>query len=95
MKFFHRIGFVGTAGTLWLIAAIGFFGMRFLAALVVFALPFCIPGFLVLGVDEVQERYGYWGEPFYDWLLSLPCVLLYAWLIHRRSRRVVHHDSTA
>ncbi len=95
MKFFQRIGFVGTAGTLWLIAAIGFFGMRFFAPLLVLGLPFCLPGLLVLGVDEVQERYGYWGEPLYDWLLSLPFVLVYSWFIHRRSRRVLRHDNAA
>lgn len=95
MKFFLRIGFIGTAGTLWAVAALGFFGMRFFAPLLVLALPFCIPGLLVLGIDEVQERYGYWGEPFHGWLLSLPCVLLYAWLIHRRLRQVVRHGNAA
>jgi len=83
MKQIERIGFVGTSAVLWLIAAVGFFGMRFFAPLGLLGLPFAIPSFLVLGIDEVQERYGYWGEPFYGWLLSLPCVFLYAWLIRR------------
>jgi hypothetical protein len=95
MKFFQRIGFVGTAGALWLLAALGFFGMRLFAPLFMLALPFCLPGFVILGVDEVQERYGFWGEPFYDWLLSLPCALVYAWLIHLYSPRVLRHDSAA
>jgi hypothetical protein len=81
MKFSKRTEFAATAGALWAVAGIGFFGMRLFAPLFVLALPFCVPGLLVLGVDEVQERYGYWGEPFYDWLLSVPFVLLYARLI--------------
>ena len=58
--------------------------MRFFPPLALLGLPFAIPSFIVLGIDEVQERYGYWSEPFYGWLLSLPCVFLYSWLIRRR-----------
>ena len=83
MKFFERLGFLATSAVLWLIAAVGFFGMQLFPPLVLLCLPFILPGFIVLGIDEVQESYGYWGELFYDWLLALPCVLLYAWLIRR------------
>ncbi len=83
MRLLARFGFFGWSASLWFVAAAGFFGVKFFPPFVVLALPFMFPGLFVLGVDEVQERYGYWGEPFYDWLLSLPCVFLYAWLIRR------------
>jgi hypothetical protein len=66
MRFFSRLGFFGTTALLWFVAAVGFFGFRLFAPLFVLALPFWIPGLIVLGVDDVQERYGYWGESFYD-----------------------------
>jgi hypothetical protein len=92
MRFFSRLGFGGTTALLWFVSAVGFFGFRLFTPLWFLALPFWIPGLIVLGADEVQERYGYWGEPFYDWLLSFPCALLYAWLIHRRVRRIAQHE---
>ncbi|RYD34841.1 MAG: hypothetical protein EOP87_08430 [Verrucomicrobiaceae bacterium] len=79
---------IGIAGVLWLISGVGFFGMRFFAPLMVLGLPFSIPGLILLGTDEVQERYGYWGEPFYFWLLALPCSILYALMIRRFYRAV-------
>jgi hypothetical protein len=45
------------------------------------ALLFCWPGVLILGADETQETYGYLGEIILFWLLSLPCVVFYAWLV--------------
>jgi hypothetical protein len=94
MAVFQRIGFLASVALLWLIAAVGFFGERFFGPLAILGLPFSIPGFLVLGVDEVQERYGYWGEPLYSWLLALPCAVLYAWLL-QRGRGVRHHADAA
>jgi hypothetical protein len=47
------------------------------------AIPFCWPGLFILGADETQERYGYWGEIIMFWLLSLPCIVAYAWLLCR------------
>jgi len=84
--------YICTVAVLWLIAGVGFFGMRFFSPLLVLGLPFSIPGFIVLGTDEVQERYGYWGEPFYFWLLALPCALVYALLI-LRLRRTRHENA--
>ena len=83
MRLLARFSFLGWSALLWFIAAVGFFGMNFFPPFVVLALPFIFPGLIVLGVDEVQETYGYWGELFYDWFLSLPCVFFYAWLIRR------------
>jgi len=94
MSLYTRSGFLGSVVALWLVAAVGFFGERVFFPLLILGLPFSIPGFLVLGVDEVQERYGYWGEPFYFWLLSLPCVLLDAWLI-QKARGVRRHADAA
>lgn len=58
------------------------------------AVPFCLPGLFILGADETQERYGYWGEIILLWLLSLPCIVIYVsllsrwWQSRRRSRSV-------
>jgi len=93
MTIFKRLGYFGTVGILWLIAAVGFFGMRFFGPLMVLGLPFSIPGFIVLGTDEVHERYGYWGEPFYFWLLALPCAFVYACIIQKAFR--VRHENVA
>ena len=70
--------YFGTVAVLWFAAGVGFFGMRLFFPLIVLGLPFSFLGFVVLGTDEVQERYGYWVEPFYFWLLALPCALVYA-----------------
>ena len=87
------VRYFGVVGVLWLIAGVGFFGMRLFSPLLILGMPFSIPGFIVLGTDEVQERYGYWGEPFYFWLLALPCAFVYAFLIQRLRR--VGHDNAA
>jgi hypothetical protein len=58
-------------------------GSRFFQALGYVAFPFRLPGILLLGTDETQERYGYWGEIILLWLLSLPCIVIYASLIYR------------
>jgi len=94
MAVFKRIGFLASVALLLVIAAVGFFGQRFFGPLAILGLPFSIPGFLVLGVDEVQERCGYWGEPLYFWLLSLSCAVLFAWLL-QRTRGVRHHADAA
>ena len=59
------------------------FGSRFFHPFGYAAIPFCWPGLFILGADETQERYGYWGEILLFWLLSLPCVIAYAWLLCR------------
>ena len=94
MAMFKRVGFLASVAVLWFVAAVGFFGQRFFGPLALLGLPFSIPGFLVLGFDEVQERYGYWGEPLFFWLLSLPCVFLFAWLL-QRGRGVHRHADAA
>ena len=55
-------------------------------------LPATWPGVFILGVDENVERYGSWGELVLFWLCSLPCSVLYAWLLDRRwqQRRATH-----
>lgn len=65
-----------------LVAAL-LFGSRFFQPLGYAAIPFCWPGLLILGADETQERYGYWGEIILFWHLSLPCIVAYAWLLCR------------
>ena len=93
MRFFQRLGFIGTAIMLWTVSAIGFFGGRIAPPLSVLALPFYPLAALVLGMDEVQEQYGYWGEVFYGWMLSLPLALLYAWLIRRYLDHAARHNN--
>ena len=59
-------------------------------------LPATWPGLFILGADETQERYGYWGELILFWLCSLPCVIGYAWLLCRWwQRRRVAHDAAS
>jgi hypothetical protein len=59
------------------------------------AIPFCWPGLVILGADETQESYGYWGEIIWFWLLSLPCIVAYAWLLCRWwQRRCATRDVT-
>ena len=65
-----------------LVAAL-LFGSRFFQPLRYAAFPFCLPGLLILGADETQERFGYWGELVLFWLLSLPCLVIYASLLRR------------
>jgi hypothetical protein len=74
-----------------LVAAL-LFGSRFFQPFGYAAIPFCWPGLLILGADETQERYGYWGEIILFWLFSLPCIIAYAWLFCRwwQRRRVTH-----
>jgi hypothetical protein len=59
------------------------FGSRTVPGLGLLTLPFSWPGVLLLGFDETEEIYGYWGEPVFYWLCSLPCVVGYSWLICR------------
>ena len=58
-------------------------GSRFFQPFGYVAIPFCWPALFLLGADETQERYGYWGEIGLFWLLSLPCLVAYAWLLCR------------
>src|SRR5262245_29762710 len=62
-------------------------GSRFFQPLGYAALPFCLPGLLLLGADETQKRFGYWGELGLFWLLSLPCLAIYASLAWRGWQR--------
>ena len=64
------------------------YGSRFFQPFGYVALPFCLPGLFILGADETQERYGYWGEIVLFWLLSLPCLVIYASLLWRLWRRI-------
>ena len=74
-----------------LVAAL-LFGSRFFQPLGYAALPFCLPGLLIFGADETQERFGFWGEILLFWLVSLPCLVIYAslvwrWWQHRKSSK--------
>ena len=81
-----------TAALLAVLVAALLFGSRFFQPFGYAAIPFCWPGLLILGADETQETYGYWGEIVLFWLLSLPCIIAYAWLLCRwwQRRRVTH-----
>jgi membrane-anchored protein YejM (alkaline phosphatase superfamily) len=69
-------------------------GTRVVSGLGILTLPVSWPGLIILGADETQERFGYWGELVLFWLCSLPCIFLYAWLFcrwrERRSRQEMH-----
>jgi hypothetical protein len=69
------------AGVLALFVAVLLVGSRVFQPLAWLTLPATWPGFLILGADETQERYGYWGELVLFWLCSLPCISAYSWLI--------------
>ena len=82
------------AGTLALLVAVLMVASRVFQPLAWFTLPATWPGLFILGADETQERYGYWGELVLFWLCSLPCVVVYAWLLCRWwQRRRVAHDA--
>src|SRR5262245_6308758 len=57
---------------------------RLISGIGLLTLPVSWPGLLILGADETQERYGYWGELVLFWLCSLPCIVAYARLASRR-----------
>jgi hypothetical protein len=63
-----------------LLTALLLLGCRLVPSIGLLALPVSWPGLIILGVDETQERYGYWGELILFWLCSLPCIVAYAWL---------------
>ena len=75
------------AATLALLVAVLMVASRVFQPLAWLTLPVTWPGFFILGADETQERYGYWGELILFWLCSLPCVVLYAWLFCLWQRR--------
>jgi hypothetical protein len=74
------------------ICALLLLGSRLFQPIGYAAFPFCWFGLLILGSDETQEKYGYWGELILLWFLSLPCILAYAWLLCRWWRRRVKHE---
>jgi hypothetical protein len=81
------------AGVLATITALLLLGTRIVPGLGLLTLPVSWPGLIILGADETQERFGYWGELVLFWLCSLPCIVLYAWLYSRwRQKRgqVIH-----
>lgn len=47
------------------------------------SLPITLPAVVILGGDELDEIYGIWGSRGLIWLLSLPVMLIWAWLISR------------
>jgi hypothetical protein len=67
-----------------LVVAVLLLSSRLILPLSWLTLPATWPGVFILGMDETQERYGYWGELVLLWLCSLPCVAFYAWLLDRR-----------
>ena len=67
--------------TFALVVAVLLFGSRIIPGLGLLSLPFSWPGIFILGADEAQERYGYWGELILFWLCSIPCIIGYSWLI--------------
>ena len=46
-------------------------------------LPITFPAVLVLGGDELDETHGVWGSRALVWLISLPVMLLLAWVYCR------------
>jgi len=62
------------------ITAVLLLGTRIISGFGLLTLPVSWPGFIILGADEMQERYGYCGELLLFWLFSLPCIVVYAWL---------------
>jgi hypothetical protein len=69
--------------TLALLVAVLMVASRFFQPLALLTLPATWPGLFILGADETQERYGYWGEMIWFWLGSLPCIIAYGWLLCR------------
>ncbi len=74
---------LGISALLAVVVAGLLLGSRFFRPLAYPAVLFCWPGLLILGADETQEAYGYWGEIILFWVLSLPCIVAYAWLFCR------------
>jgi hypothetical protein len=82
------------ANVLALVVAVLMVASRLFQPLAWLTLPVTWPGLFILGADETQERYGYWGELVLFWLCSLPCIAAYAWLLCRCwHRRRVAHDA--
>ena len=81
-------------GVLATITGLLLLGTRIIPGLGLLTLPVSWPGLIILGADETQERYGYWGELVLFWLCSLPCIIVYAWLFCRwrdyQSSRSIH-----
>jgi hypothetical protein len=71
------------SAVLALLTALLLLGSRLVSALGLLTLPASWPGLIILGTDETQERYGYWGELILFWLCSLPCIVAYAWMFCR------------
>jgi hypothetical protein len=78
------------ACVLALLLAVLMVASRLFQPLAWLTLPVTWPGLFILGADETQERYGYWGELVLFWLCSLPCIAAYAWLFCRWRRRKRH-----
>ena len=70
-------------GVLATVTALLLVGTRIVPGLGLLTLPVSWPGLIILGADETQERYGYWGELVLFWICSLPCVIAYAWVFCR------------
>jgi hypothetical protein len=75
----HRKAFRLTSVIALLVGVLMFASYRF-EPLAWVTFPFTWPGFVVLDVEETQERYGEWGELLLFWLCSLPCIAVYSWL---------------
>lgn len=58
-------------------------GSRWLVICFLVTFPITFPAVLVLGGDELNETYGIWGSRFLVWLISLPMMLLLAWIYCR------------
>jgi hypothetical protein len=71
---------VQVSAVLALLTALLLLGCRVVPALGLLTLPVSWPGLIILGADETQERFGYWGELILFWLCSMPCIMAYAWL---------------
>ena len=56
-------------------------------------LPITFPALLVLGADELDETYGIWGSRVLAWLISLPVMLILAWICSRLSRADRKYDA--
>jgi len=39
------------------------------------------PGMFILGIDDIEERYGYVGTLFLYFILSVPVIILYSYIL--------------
>lgn len=76
-RVFRMFGLMAFAVAALLVAS------RWLVICGLVTLPVTFPAVLVLGGDELDETCGVWGSRALAWLISLPVMLLLAWIYCR------------